>query len=327
MEAEDVQTLLTAEGFPTGEIRELRSAAHRPDRFAFALDRNWVVKIFGPDDFHNFQIEEKVSEILYARGISVPEVMASRAEEEGYSYIVFRHAEGELLNATYGRMSSSDYTTMVIALAEVFRRIHGLPRSLFDRVPFFEPGHEQYFNLSFRRTRTIHDSVRALIEEGILQASAREICEVVDREAEALLGSEEVLIHADIHNENVFLKRTGRSLCCEFIDWETARIEPLELDFVHPFLNIFGETFPRRRLGAEFKAGSNNELLKAFDNAYGRNIRWDHVAIHGATAYLDWAFNAHRKKLFRLRDFYLQTGIGGLEFVGLLTAEELFAHA
>ncbi len=327
IDAEDIQGILAAEGFSAEEFRELRCATHRPERFAFALDRTWVAKIFGPDDFRNFLIEEKVSRILHARGISVPEVIAARAQEGTYSYIVFRHAAGESLSSVYQTMSLTEYTSMVVCLAEVFKGIHNLAPTLFDGIPFFERDHEQYFNLSSRRSTTIHDSVRALIEEGALHASACQICEVVEREATGMFRSEKALIHADIHNENLFLGGTERSLFCEFIDWETARIEPFELEFVHPFLNILGEAFPGRRLGNEVQVGPDNELLKAFDNAYDQLIRWDHVAIHGVVTYLDWALRAHRKKQFLLRDFYLRTGIGGLEFVGLLRMEGLISDA
>ncbi|MEE3278581.1 MAG: phosphotransferase [Pseudomonadota bacterium] len=156
----------------------------------------------------------------------------------------------------------------------------------------------------------------------MLHPSARQICDVVDRRAGELFSSELVLTHADIHNENVFLSGTEGSRSCQFIDWETARIEPLELDFVHPFLNILGEAFPGRRLDAEVRSGPDNDLLNAFDISYGQRIRWDHVAIHGVATYLDWAFNAHRKNQLPLRDFYLHTGIGGLEFVGLVGTED-----
>ena len=325
--AEDVQGILVAEGFPTGDLQELRCATHRPDRFAFSLDRTWVIKVFGPDDFRNFQIEEKVSTILHARGAAVPEVIAARGEEGAYSYIVFRHAIGESLNSVYQGLSLNEYTAMIVCLAEGFKGIHNLAPPLFDGVPFFERDHDQYFNVSCRRSTTIYDSVQALIEEGALHASARQICDVVEREATGMFGSEKALIHADIHNENLFLGGTERSLFCEFIDWETARIEPFELEFVHPFLNILGEAFPGRRLGNEVQVGPDNELLKAFDNAYDQVIRWDHVAIHGVVTYLDWALRAHRKKQFLLRDFYLRTGIGGLEFVGLLRMEGLISDA
>ena len=281
-----------------------------------------MVKVFGSDDFRNFQIEEKVTTILSAQGASVPEIMASRSEESTYSYIVFRHAEGELLNSIYQSLSLKNYTEMIMCLAEVFRRIHGLSHTLFDEVPFFERGHRQYFNLSCRRPTSVDDSVQALIEEGALQASARQICDVVERKAGELFNSELVLIHADIHNENAFMSGTEGSRSCQFIDWETARIEPLELDFVHPFLNILGEAFPGRRLGAEAGSGPNNDLLNAFDTSYGQRIRWDHVAIHGVVTYLDWALSAHRKGQLPLRDFYLQTGIGGLEFVGLVGTDD-----
>ncbi len=325
--AEVVQGILAAEGFPAGDLQELRCATHRPDRFAFSLDRAWVVKVFGADDFRIFQIEEKVSRILHARGASVPEVITARGEEGTYSYIVFRHAIGESLNSVYQGLSLNEYIAMIASLAEGFKGIHNLAPILFDGVPFFERAHDQYFNVSCRRSTTIYDSVQALIEEGALHASARQICDVVEREATGMFGSEKALIHADIHNENLFLGGTERSLFCEFIDWETARIEPLELEFVHPFLNIFGEAFPGRRLGKEVRVGPDNELLKAFDNAYNEVICWDHVAIHGVVTYLDWALGAHRKDQFPLRDFYLRTGIGGLEFVGLLRMEGLISDA
>ena len=100
------------------------------------------------------------------------------------------------------------------------------------------------------------------------------------------------------------------------IDWETAAIQPSELEFVHPLLNIFGEGFPGRRLADHVVNGNQNEFLRSFEDGYGERIDWEVVICHGILWYLECALESHKKGEEGLRKFYLKTGLGGLEFMG-----------
>ena len=270
-------------------VRRLRGNA---DRCLLAVGDAWILKGFGPAHHRNYQIESRVGAVLRDAGVSAPAIEMTDEDAAGWSIILFQRAEGTIFNDVYRSLGASDYLDVLRAMGRVYRTLHAVPIDRLADVPCFQRGHPQYFNTTADRPRALDAIVPSLMDADLLDAAtAAWILEAIG--TAGLFLSDPALIHTDIHNENLFVSREPWAV--QFIDWETARIEPREVDLVHPFLNIFGEFFP--------------------EDGYDAGVPWAAVAAHAAAWYLDLALAEHQRGNPRLRDFYLRTAIGGLNFV------------
>ena len=213
---------------------------------------------------------------------------------------------------------------MLTWLGRALRSFHSVTVSEKINLPSVEGLSPNHITESKQRWRDYTVTLEALCDAELVTKKGKVVIfSLIDDVSDRAFSTDAVLSHTDIHNENVMFDERNSEQPISILDWETAAIQPKELDFVHPLLNILGEGFPGRRLADHVVNGSQNEFLRSIEAGYGERIDWEVVACHGILWYLECALDSHNKGEESLRNFYLKTGLGGLEFMGVTPLNEL----
>ena len=190
-------------------------------------------------------------------------------------------------------------------LGEGLARIHSIDNVLLDEVKFNPGSSPNHIDQAKERIKRIDEIIDQLQSSSELDPeSAYRLRFEIEQHNKSLFHSKEVLNHGDIHNENVILNWWSIDRTLVFIDWETCMIQAGELDLVHPYLNIIGESFPGRRMEGKF-----SKFKQSFEDGYGKRLNWDSIAVHAAIWYLEKASTTRNKKE---RAFFINTALGAV---------------
>ena len=294
-----------------------------PDRQLYVAGDKAIVKAYGRADFDCYEIESALGPVIAQKGIWAPEVLGHGVFGDE-AYLAFSFVSGPVLNEVYQQFSFDEYCGMIRSLGAAMRSFHEVRVEGIRNLPFVDQHSPNHVLRSRRRWECFETSSDGLVDVGFLSNEGkREVSEFLESTSGRAFASEEVLNHCDIHNQNLMLDDQNSERPISIIDWETASLQPKELDFVHPFLNILGEGFSGRRLfRAESTRGKNN-FLRSFESGYGDEVDWGIVVSHCVLWYLEEALKAHKNGEEGLRDFFLRTGLGTLEFIGKSPLDEL----
>jgi len=297
-----------------GFHRKAYASNAEPDRSIYIAGDRAIVKVYGKSALGAYTLERDLSLILHNQGAWSPQIIGYRShDDEAYLAICF--IPGLVLNDVYQEMPLAAYCDMLRKLGQAMQSFHTIGLDKLREVQFMGGVFLNHLTKAVQRwvgySGTLQD---ALVSGLINEMDGDNISAHLEAAAPRRFTSKVVLSHTDIHNENLILcdGETGPPLA--IIDWETAAIQPRELDFVHPFLNIFGEGFRWRRLGVP-GTGVADAFIKAFEAGYGEQVDWDLVAAHSLLWYLESAMEAQEKGKERAKEFYLKTGLGALDFV------------
>ncbi len=293
------------------------------DRQIYVVENSAIIKTYSRNALESFKLEQYLGSIIEQENIWAPQILGY-ASYDDEAYLVLDFVTGPVLNDVYQQLSFDDYCSMLSSLGKAMQSFHSV--SLNDRlgVPTVKGLSPNHVTESKQRWRDYTVTLETLCDaELVTHIGKTVICSSIDNVSDRAFSTDTVLSHTDIHNENVMFDERNSEQPISIIDWETAAIQPKELDFVHPLLNILGEGFPGRRLANHVVCSSQNEFLRSFEHGYGEKIDWELVICHSILWYLECALESHNESEERSRNFYLKTGLGGLEFIGGTPLDEL----
>lgn len=296
-------------------VRQVGGAG-RPDRAVYDVDGRWFAKCYAPEATEGFLRERAGFEAASNQGRAPAVVYADIDEAQG-GLLVTERARGVVLDRVYKDLGPTEYIDMVRDLGVGLATIHALAGAAPDNLP---PS-----RLEADRRADFDEQDRALtslVAAGRIGAATAATLRAYRAErATPVFRSATVLLHGDVHNENVFVESIGGRFHCTFIDFEDASPGPAELDWVHPALNILGEGYPTRRLAA---VGS--ELFAAFAQGYASMAGTPPDALVIADHALAWYLGkAARVGNDRAARFFVVTALGCLTQATGLAFDELRA--
>ncbi len=219
-------------------------------RQIYTIANELVVKVFADSEIDAYRIESHLLPLLNDEGVSVPVLLHSEDFGQDGSIIAMEWAAGELLDDVYQTLSGDEYEKLLSALGRQIRNFHRVNADRIDEVLLKEGSCDSHRSCAEEYLRDLTMNLEHFSNEDQLSTYATDVVEdFIQQHHERFFSSSRALSHTDIHNENVFLDTSdSESYRCTLIDLESVIVQEIELDFVHPFMNIIGEAFPQRRL-------------------------------------------------------------------------------
>ena len=295
-------------------------------RRIYTIANELVVKVFADSEIDAYRIESHLLPLLKDEGVSVPVLLHSEDFGHEGSIIAMERAAGELLDDVYQALSADEYEKLLFALGREMRNFHRINAGRIDEALLKEGSCDSHRSCAEEYSRDLANNPEHFSNENLLSSYASEVIkDLIQQHHERFFSSSRALSHTDIHNENVFLDTSdSESYRCTLIDLESVIVQEIELDFVHPYMNIIGEAFPQRRLYEHTENPSENRFLAAFESGYGNKIDWEVVTCHLICWHLDWARNAERQRKEQLREFLIKTALGAMAFINIAPMDKLW---
>ena len=154
--------------------------------------------------------------------------VVGHGREEGFGWLVLRRLPGEQLGRCWPTMPPSDRQAAIEQLGEAMVRLHAVADPQRFRHPWLEDPHDATaYHPHPNRVGFLVHAGRRLVEVDVPLLEEVEV--FVTERLPAFDGDEEVLVHADLHFENLLWDRRARRLSA-VLDFEMARPAAPDLD-------------------------------------------------------------------------------------------------
>jgi len=307
----EIRRWIDKEGFAVDGRLEDVSVNDLPDRRVWFVPELGFIKQFAADAGNRYarEVFTLSSDIP---GLARPKLLASEDFGKRGSLLLLEPAPGRILDQVYLDLTAIEYEELAKILGRSLGLLHSsdLPgRSGAWDSPLPQARLDDRLNFDvFVGDLSSAGKLSAEEADGLKlgMATFPGPAELKDRWEE----SNEGWIHGDVHNENVFYEKTDSGPLLTFIDFEEASVAPVELDLVHPFLNILGEAFPGREFGDE--RGPDHPILQAFFSSYSASgpkpLGLVDVGPYAVAWYLGIARDANAAGI-PVSEFYLRTAL------------------
>ena len=247
-----IKELLSNEGISNVDHLERFEYFSNPydTRRIYTIANEVVIKVYADSEIDAYRIESHLLPLLKDQGVSVPLLLFPEDFGEDGSIIAMEWAAGELLDHVYQAHSADEYEKLLFALGREMGNFHRVNTAKIDESLLKEGSCDSHRSCAEEYLRDLAKNLEHFSNENLLSSYATEVIEDFIRQYhDRFFSSNRAPSHTDIHNENVFLDTSDpESYRCTLIDLESVIVQEIELDFVHPFMNIIGEAFPQRRL-------------------------------------------------------------------------------
>lgn len=234
-----------AESRGCGPPRDCSTSGHTYRR-TYRLGEGYFAKAFLPEARDRYRREHAFL-ALGVEGVSMPRLEAATFDAGEGGYLVMTALAGRPLETVLESVTAVEYGALLEDLGRALGAIHAVLPST--------PGLQEGGGLEAERRghfAAMEETVACLRDAGLLQpAQAARALEATHAARAIAFASPRRLIHGDVHRGNVLVDRRAGRWTCALVDFEESGPNPTELDWVYPFLSIFGEAFPGRRFAAD----------------------------------------------------------------------------
>ena len=203
----------------------------------FRINDQRILKVFGTDAHHHFNIERAVLETLHDQ-IPAPRLIASGTLENDTPYIIMSEIPGKTLQDIWEGLSSTELRAVAREIGWITARLHQQPQ---DRLASIEA-------VFGGRTESIEDmAAKRMTEiEAMDKLSTQhkdELLEFLHGQARDYLEVAPVLNHADLSHAHVYVVREDRQppSVSGLIDWAEAMLGPPEWDITFHWFWTFSQ--------------------------------------------------------------------------------------
>jgi hygromycin-B 7''-O-kinase len=209
------EAIAARHGLPASELSPLDKGTH----LVWATGRS-VIKLFVPLWREDASLETRLLEMVSGSGLPVPQLEA-RSELEGWPYVVMSRVPGEHLGVAWRGLDDGGRSRLSAHLGETMAALAALPREKLEARAI-----TQEALIAERRERILPDQ-RERGGDELLDVALRQFL----AEMPPLVPSEDVVLHADLTDDNVLVsgdRITG------VIDFADAFVGPATYELAAP---------------------------------------------------------------------------------------------